>query len=109
MTSRAKMVGLTAQSHRYLKECAKLDSIMTGSLETLQGCSSRAILLYFCQRVELMEARDIAHLVNAELVQAARRELESLPPGQLTAGKEEKARTTPQTVRLDITSSKPLF
>ena len=97
------MVGLSAQAHRYLKECVKLHMIMTTGLETIQGCTDRAILLYFLQCVELMEARGIPHLVNAELVQAARRQLASLPQEQQTAVKEAKAPTEPQDDALDIT------
>ena len=96
MRHKAKMIRLTGQSHRYLKECVRLDSVITGRLGTLKECANLAILLYFWQRVEQMEDRGFARVVNAELVQDARRELESLPLEQRKAGKEEKARAEPQ-------------
>ena len=102
MRLKAKMLRLTGQSHRYLKECVRLDSLITRRLGTLMECANLAILLYFWQRVEQMEASGFARLVNAELVQDARRELESLPLEQRKAGKEEKARAEPQAGNFDI-------
>ena len=96
------MVGITGQFHRYLKECVKLDSILTGRLGTMQDCNKLAILFYFWKLVDLMETRDLDHLVDAKLVQDATRELEALPLKQPKAGKEKKTRKEPQVGNLNI-------
>ena len=49
-----------------------------------------------------METRDLAHLVDAQLVQVASRELASLPLEQLKSGKEENARKEQRAGNFDI-------
>ena len=44
MGRREKMIGISGQSHRYLKECVRLDAILTGELGNMQYCNNLAIL-----------------------------------------------------------------
>ena len=103
MKSTAKSVSVTEQAHHCLEECAYMGRYITHRRASMKDCASLAILLYYLQLVELMEAMGITHTVDPELVQAARCELESLQPELLKAMEEEKARTAPEDVVFDIT------
>lgn len=102
MSRNEKTARISEQSHRYLRECVRMDSFITQKLGTMQACNNHAILFYYWNLVKVMETRGVADLFNAELVQDARGELESLPLEPLKTEKEETARKEPPARPLDI-------
>ena len=103
MGRREAIVHIPKQTYRYLKECVRLGALVTGRLRGMQYNTDFAIRHYFRQLVRKLQTEELAPLVDAQLVRDAGLELESRPPVQPKAEKEEKTRKEPQTGTFDIT------
>ena len=92
MRRRKTIVHISEKTHRYLKECVRLDAIDSGNLKGMQFIADTAIRLYFRRVVRNLQTKKRAHLVNAELVRAAGLKPESRAQGQPAAEKDETPR-----------------
>ena len=95
MASRQTIVQISEQTHQYLKECVRMDAIVTGTLRGMQFNADIAIRGYFQQVVEGLRTRKLAHLVDPQLVRDAELEPASPPQAQPAAGNDETPRKAP--------------
>ena len=70
-------VHISEQSLRYLEELARLYKIIYSQDVTLQHITARAIALYFMELVHSIRNKDLAHMLNDQLVRNAEIELKS--------------------------------
>ena len=80
-------VHISGQSVRYLKELVKLYAIIDRKDVTMQFVTTHAIRIYFRHRVRELQNRDLAHMLNDQLVRDAGIELKSRPPQPPQTGK----------------------
>ena len=87
MAARKKTVHISRQSVRYLKELVKLFAILNRKDVTMQYLTASAIRIHFRDRVRVLQSRNLAHMLNDQLVRDAGIELKSRPPEQPQTGK----------------------
>ena len=102
MASREKTVHISGQSRRYLKECVRLVKVVDGRDRSIQFLTDLAIRLHFRSLVRIIQKKDLADMLNDQLVRDAGIELQPLPEEQPQTGKEETARKEPQDDDSDI-------
>ena len=75
MAPRKKTVHISGQSVRYLEELVRLYKIIPKMDVTYQHLTARAIGLSFLDLVHSIRSKDLAHLLNDQLVRNAEIEL----------------------------------
>ena len=100
MAPREKTVHISEQANRYLKECLRIGAIVYRTNHCMQYFTDLGTRLIFRNFVHSIQAMDLAHLLDDQLVQNVEREIEPVTPETPNTGKEEKVRTPVFTVFL---------
>lgn len=102
MAHKNKPVHISGQSRRFLKDYIRLRAIVDEKEFTMQYCTGLAIRLLFRNLVHKIQAKDLAHMLDDQLVRGVGLKIESRPQEPPQAGKEE---TTPKAPQADNTDT----